>query len=48
MADRRTAVMEGLRTVYDRCCQEKGLSVVDMGLVRSVAVDSDQARSSCC
>jgi metal-sulfur cluster biosynthetic enzyme len=44
MADRRTAVMEALRTVYDPCCQEKGLSVVDMGLVRSVAVDGDQAR----
>ena len=36
--------MEALRTVYDPCCQEKGLSVVDMGLVRSVAVDGDQAR----
>jgi metal-sulfur cluster biosynthetic enzyme len=44
MADRRTAVMEALRTVYDPCCQEKGLSVVDMGLVRSIAVDGDQAR----
>jgi metal-sulfur cluster biosynthetic enzyme len=44
MADRRTAVMEALRTVYDPCCQEKGLSVVDMGLVRSVAVEGDQAR----
>jgi metal-sulfur cluster biosynthetic enzyme len=44
MADRRTAVMEALRTVYDPCCQEKGLSVVDMGLVRSVAVNGDQAR----
>jgi metal-sulfur cluster biosynthetic enzyme len=44
MADRRTAVMEALHTVYDPCCQEKGLSVVDMGLVRSVAVDGDQAR----
>ena len=36
--------MEALRTVYDPCCQEKGLSVVDMGLVRSVAVEGDQAR----
>jgi metal-sulfur cluster biosynthetic enzyme len=48
MADPRTAVMEALRSVYDPCCQEKGLSVVDMGLVRSVAVDGDRARSSCC
>jgi metal-sulfur cluster biosynthetic enzyme len=44
MADTRTDVLEALRTVYDPCCQEKGLSVVDMGLVRSVAVDGDQAR----
>jgi len=45
MADVRTAaVMEALASVYDPCCQEKGLSVVDMGLVRSVAVDGDQAR----
>jgi metal-sulfur cluster biosynthetic enzyme len=44
MADPQAAVMEALRSVYDPCCQEKGLSVVDMGLVRSVAVDGDQAR----
>jgi metal-sulfur cluster biosynthetic enzyme len=37
MADVRTAaVMEALASVYDPCCQEKGLSVVDMGLVRRV------------
>ena len=35
MAEHRTAaVMEALASVYDPCCQEKGLSVVDMGLVR--------------
>jgi len=45
MADARTAaVMEALRSVYDPCCQEKGLSVVDMGLVRSVDLEGDQAR----
>ena len=44
MADAEAAVMEALRAVYDPCCQEKGLSVVDMGLVRSVAVDGDHAR----
>ena len=44
MADvRAAAVMEALRSVYDPCCQEKGLSVVDMGLVRSVVLDGDQA-----
>jgi metal-sulfur cluster biosynthetic enzyme len=45
MADTRTAeVMEALRSVYDPCCQEKGLSVVDMGLVRSVGLDGDRAK----
>jgi metal-sulfur cluster biosynthetic enzyme len=44
MADAQTTVMEALRGVYDPCCQEKSISVVDMGLVRSVAVDGDQAR----
>ena len=45
MAEHRTAaVMEALASVYDPCCQEKGLSVVDMGLVRKVDLDGDQAR----
>ena len=45
MADVRTAaVMEALASVYDPCCQEKGLSVVDMGLVRRVDLAGDQAR----
>jgi len=44
LADIQTAIMNELRSVYDPCCQEKGISVVDMGLVRSVALDGDQAR----
>ena len=45
MGDVRTAaVMEALASVYDPCCQEKGLSVVDMGLVRRVDLDGDRAR----
>ena len=28
--------LDALRDVYDPCCREKGISVVDMGLVRSV------------
>jgi metal-sulfur cluster biosynthetic enzyme len=44
MADVGTAIMDALRSVYDPCCQDKGISVVDMGLVRSVAVDGDRAR----
>jgi metal-sulfur cluster biosynthetic enzyme len=36
-------IIDALRTVYDPCCKEKGISVVDMGLVRDVAVDGDDA-----
>ena len=28
--------LDALSDVYDPCCQEKGISVVDMGLVRAV------------
>jgi len=34
MADTPALIMDALRTVYDPCCREKGISVVDMGLVR--------------
>jgi metal-sulfur cluster biosynthetic enzyme len=45
MAEHRTAaVMEALASVYDPCCQEKGLSVVDMGLVRRVDLDGERPR----
>jgi metal-sulfur cluster biosynthetic enzyme len=33
-----------LKDVYDPCCREKGISVVDMGLLRSVTVDEGHAR----
>jgi len=33
-------VLAALRDVYDPCCREKGISVVDMGLVRSVHCDT--------
>lgn len=36
--------LEALRDVYDPCCQEKGISVVDMGLIRSVTVAERHAR----
>src|SRR5438270_1365781 len=38
------AILEALRTVYDPCCREKGISVVDMGLIESVTVDGGNAR----
>jgi metal-sulfur cluster biosynthetic enzyme len=31
--------VRALSDVYDPCCREKGISVVDMGLLRSVTVD---------
>ena len=35
---------EALSGVYDPCCREKGISVVDMGLVRSARVDDGHVR----
>lgn len=36
--------LDALRDVYDPCCREKGISVVDMGLIRSVTVAERHAR----
>jgi metal-sulfur cluster biosynthetic enzyme len=36
--------VEALADVYDPCCREKGISVVDMGLLRSVEVSDGHAR----
>jgi len=44
MADVSDRCLDALRDVYDPCCREKGISVVDMGLVRSVMVQDGQAR----
>jgi metal-sulfur cluster biosynthetic enzyme len=44
MADVPGRILAALRDVYDPCCEEKGISVVDMGLVRSVDLDGDRAR----
>lgn len=41
MADVPPDVLDALRNVYDPCCREKGISVVDMGLVRTASVDAD-------
>jgi hypothetical protein len=32
-ADAPPEVLEALRSVYDPCCRERGISIVDMGLV---------------
>lgn len=34
-------VVAALRQVIDPCCRERGISVVDMGLLHDVAVDDD-------
>ena len=45
MANVLPQVLDALRDVYDPCCREKGISVVDMGLVRSAELaDDGQAR----
>ncbi len=35
---------DALAGVYDPCCREKGISVLDMGLVRSVQVEEGVAK----
>ncbi len=37
-------IVEALREVYDPCCAEREISVVDMGLLRGIAVDEGRAR----
>ena len=36
--------VSALSEVYDPCCREKGISVVDMGLLRSATVNGTHAR----
>ena len=38
------SILEALRTVYDPCCKEKEISVVDMGLIESVNLDGEAAK----
>ena len=37
------AIRERLTAVYDPCCREKGISVVDMGLLHRATVDDEGA-----
>lgn len=37
-------ILGALRTVYDPCCKEKEISVVDMGLIESIQLDGDAAK----
>jgi metal-sulfur cluster biosynthetic enzyme len=38
----RAAVMAALDDVHDPCCADRGLSIVDMGVVEDVRVDGDR------
>lgn len=35
----RAAVMDALRACYDPCCRERGVSIVDLGLIQEVQVE---------
>jgi metal-sulfur cluster biosynthetic enzyme len=40
----RDRVLEALREVYDPCCADRGISVVDMGVVEAVHVEGSHVR----
>jgi metal-sulfur cluster biosynthetic enzyme len=40
----QASIIEALRSVYDPCCAEQRISVVDMGLIDSVRLDGEQAK----
>jgi metal-sulfur cluster biosynthetic enzyme len=44
MPELPTWARDALAGVYDPCCREKGISVLDMGLVRSAEVSDGVAR----
>ena len=44
MPDLPAWARDALAEVYDPCCREKGISVLDMGLVRSAAVVDGTAK----
>jgi metal-sulfur cluster biosynthetic enzyme len=43
MSELPTWARDALAGIYDPCCQEKGISVIDMGLVRSVRIEDGKA-----
>lgn len=43
MTDLSAAIVDALRSVHDPCCRDRGISVVDMGLIRSVDVTGGAA-----
>jgi metal-sulfur cluster biosynthetic enzyme len=43
MSDLRELITDALRDVYDPCCADRGLSVVDMGLIDDIHIDGERA-----
>ena len=37
----RDSILSALRDVYDPCCADRGISIVDMGIVEDVRLDGD-------
>jgi metal-sulfur cluster biosynthetic enzyme len=35
----RTELIDALRDVYDPCCADRGISIVDMGVVEDIRID---------
>jgi metal-sulfur cluster biosynthetic enzyme len=44
MTDDRAALIDALRDVYDPCCADRGISIVDMGVVEDVHIDGSHVR----
>src|SRR3712207_8567476 len=42
----RAALMEALGEVYDPCCADRGISIVDMGVVEDVRLDGSHVSRS--
>ena len=40
----REAVLRALDNCYDPCCQDRKISVVDMGLIESIDIDARRVR----
>jgi metal-sulfur cluster biosynthetic enzyme len=41
---RADGVLSALRGVYDPCCEEKQISIVDMGLIQSIDADTEDVK----
>jgi metal-sulfur cluster biosynthetic enzyme len=44
MTEKRAALIEALRDVHDPCCADRGISIVDMGVVEEVHVEGSHVR----